>query len=217
MSTTDDPEYRKKLLADTRADLLRRQLSNAENYDKAVLTLSTAALGFSVGFLKDFVPIAAAKWPNTLYLSWYALAGALIATILSYFASQRAITLQIKRAEDYYDRGSDDALPRTISAVATDYLNYLSGGLFIAGIVLTTAFVSQNIEGASTMSTKQTTTFGPDIKSGAPIPTLQHLTKGAPIPPLQTVTTLAPAQAPAMPAAPAAPAPQSAESGGEQK
>jgi hypothetical protein len=47
---------KRRLLAETRADLLKRQLSNAENYDKAVLSLSTAFLGFSLAFLKDLAP-----------------------------------------------------------------------------------------------------------------------------------------------------------------
>ena len=51
-----------KLLAETRADLLKRQLSNSENYDKAVISLSTAFLGFSLAFLKDLVPIHRAEW-----------------------------------------------------------------------------------------------------------------------------------------------------------
>ena len=64
-----------KLLAETRADLLKRQLSNSENYDKAVISLSTAFLGLSLAFLKDLVPIQRAEWLWLLYGSWLALAG----------------------------------------------------------------------------------------------------------------------------------------------
>ena len=40
-----DQELRLKLYADARADLLKRQLSNSENADRAILSVSTAALG----------------------------------------------------------------------------------------------------------------------------------------------------------------------------
>ena len=146
MATPDNLELRQRLLLETRADLLKRQLSNAENYDKAVLTLSTAALGFSVGFLKDFVSIASAKLSCTLYWSWIVLIGAIIATIVSFITSQRGLVKQLAQAEEYY-LGSvgGDLPPRPLSARLTDCLNYTSGLLFIVGIVLTTIFAGANI------------------------------------------------------------------------
>ncbi len=44
-------------------DLLVRQISNTESYDKALLSLSTGTLAFSVGFLRQG---AAAKHENLL-------------------------------------------------------------------------------------------------------------------------------------------------------
>ena len=73
---------KRRLLAETRADLLKRQLSNAENYDKAVLSLSTAFLGFSLAFLKDLAPIHLAEWRCFLYGSWMALGGSVLCTIV---------------------------------------------------------------------------------------------------------------------------------------
>jgi hypothetical protein len=43
------------MYSEVRQDLLKRQFSNAENFDKAILSLSTAGLGFSLAFLKDLV------------------------------------------------------------------------------------------------------------------------------------------------------------------
>lgn len=59
-----DQERHLKLYADARADLLKRQLSNSENADRAILSVSTAALGFSLAFLKDIVPLSAFSRPN---------------------------------------------------------------------------------------------------------------------------------------------------------
>jgi hypothetical protein len=122
--------------------LCKRQQSNAENYDKAVLTLSTAALGFSVGLLKDFIRLGSAVLPWSLYVSWGTLTMAVVATIISFFTSQYAITVHISRVYDYdYCLGAEDEPPpRTKCAILTDILNYAFGALFVIGIVLTTLF-----------------------------------------------------------------------------
>ena len=185
---SEDDQDRKRLLAETRADLLKRQLSNAENYDKAILSLSTACLGFSVVFLKDFVPIVTAKCPWTLYGSWIALIMAIVMTIFSYFSSQRAIEKQLKKAEDYYLKRLEDALARTASARITDCLNYASGVFFVLGIILTTLFVFLNIEGASIMSSDNKNRTVP-VHDGAPVPKMQQVPfrEGAPVPKMQEV------------------------------
>lgn len=103
----------KKLLAETRADLLKRQLSNAENYDKAILSLSTVFLGLSFAFLKDFVSTDQAEWLCLLYGSWVVLTAAVLTTVLSFRVSQRAIDEQLKRAEDYYLHGKQDTLSKS--------------------------------------------------------------------------------------------------------
>ncbi len=56
MANPEFEDERKRLYSETRTDLLKRQLSNAENYDKAVLSLATGVLGFSLVLLKDIVP-----------------------------------------------------------------------------------------------------------------------------------------------------------------
>jgi hypothetical protein len=67
----DEIEERKRLYSETRKDLLNRQLSNAENFDKAILSLSTAGLGFSLAFIKGIVPIRGATYLFLLYFSWW--------------------------------------------------------------------------------------------------------------------------------------------------
>lgn len=129
---------KRRLLAETRADLLKRQLSNAENYDKAVLSLSTVFLGFSLAFLKDLVPVHRAEWLCFLYGSWVALAGSVLCTIVSFRVSQRAIDVQLRKAEDYYLRDDQSALRKSRIAKATDWVNFASGVLFVLGLSLTT-------------------------------------------------------------------------------
>jgi hypothetical protein len=188
IDTHDLTTEKRRLLAETRADLLKRQLSNAENYDKAVLSLSTAFLGFSLAFLKDLVPIHLAEWRCFLYGSWMALGGSVLCTIVSFWVSQRAIDVQLRKAEDYYLRDDQSALRKSPMAKATDWVNAASGVLFVLGLLLTTTFVGLNFERSLKMSDEQKGQRVP-LKEGAPIPTMQEvpLEKGAPIPRLQQV------------------------------
>ncbi|MDH4080946.1 MAG: hypothetical protein OEU68_14155 [Nitrospira sp.] len=178
---------KRKLLAETRADLLKRQLSNAENYDKAILSLSTVFLGFSFAFLKDLVSSDQARWLSLLYASWIVLTAAVLTTIISFWVSQRAIDVQLKRAEEYYLRDKQDTLSKSQVAQITDWVNAASGILFVFGISLTTAFVLLNIERSAIMS-NETKGNRVQLNEGAPIPNLQVAPierRGAPIPNLQ--------------------------------
>ncbi|MDR4468308.1 MAG: hypothetical protein MRJ68_08415 [Nitrospira sp.] len=178
---------KRKLLAETRADLLKRQLSNAENYDKAILSLSTVFLGFSFAFLKDMVSIDQVRWVSLLYASWIVLTATVLTTILSCWVSQRAIDVQLKRAEEYYLRDKQDLLGKSRIAQATDWVNAASGILFVCGISLTTAFVLLNIERSAIMS-NEAKGSRVQLNEGAPISNLQVAPierRGAPIPNLQ--------------------------------
>jgi hypothetical protein len=54
-------EYRRKVWDDTK--------SGTENFDKYMLTFSSGALGLSLGFIKDVVPIGKAIWIFSLVMS----------------------------------------------------------------------------------------------------------------------------------------------------
>jgi hypothetical protein len=183
---------KRRLLAETRADLLKRQLSNTENYDKAVLSLSTFFLGLSLAFLKEVVPGQRAESLWLLYFSWGFLICALLSTIISFLVSQRAIDLQLKKAEDYYLRDDQAALSKSRIAKVTDWVNWASGASFFIGVSLVTAFVGVNFEGGLKMSS--------DKKSeriyGATIPKMQEVEvkKGASIPNIQPVPQNQPPQ-----------------------
>lgn len=199
-------DEKKKLLAETRSDLLKRQLSNAENYDKAILSLSVAFLGFSLTFLKDFIPVHDAKWPIVLHASWWIFCAAIGLTIVSYLVSQTAVAEQLRRAERYYLRDDIKALERSCQARFTDWVNAASGICFILGVVLTTVFVTVNVEGASRMSSDNKTGKA-TLRRGAPVASIQQapLERGAPIPDLQQPAQQSPPPKP--PTSP--PAPQS--------
>ena len=60
------PEVNKKYFKELNREIYTRERSNTENYDKAILSLSSAGLGFSLAFIKNIVPLNLAQ--NTLLL-----------------------------------------------------------------------------------------------------------------------------------------------------
>lgn len=181
-STDSDHEIRLKLYGETRADLLKRQLSNSENADRAILSVSTAALGFSLAFLKDIVPILTATHTWLLYSSWLLFVMAIVATLLSFFTSQKAIDAQLEFADRYYiqqDESAKDAL--TIFFRATDYLNNAASIIFVTGLFASCVFVGINLEKEQSVTDKQATSGGMATSPGQ----LEH--KGAGIPSMQAV------------------------------
>ena len=116
----EDQELRLKLYGETRSDLLKRQLSNSENADRAILSVSTAALGFSLAFLKDIVPLSEACFPSLPYLSWGLFSLAIMVTLGSFFTSQKAIDEQLELAQLM---GGDKLLQIDFSSIQNDEAN----------------------------------------------------------------------------------------------
>ncbi len=211
-----EQELRLKLYAEARADLLKRQLSNSENADRAILSVSTAALGFSLAFLKDIVPLHEAIFPYLPYLSWAFFALSIVLTLLSFFSSQKAIDEQLLLAHRYYiDRDEEAITFRPIAAKLTDILNKAGAISLVMGLLVTCTFVSANLLKGKIMSEKN------QINEGVSVPLMQRIPqggtleqKGAPIPTLQTVPTnpQGGAPVPSLQKVPVAPAPTPAES-----
>src|ERR1700690_1411643 len=176
-----------------KAELLKRELSNSENFDKSILTYSSAGLAFSLGFLKDFVPIIDAAGGWLLYSSWICFTLAIVLTILSFMASQQAIETQLHLIERYYLHLDEKAFTeKNIFSGVTAWSNRLSGLAFVMAIVSTTIFVSINLERSRDMQKGRTT-------DGAPVPSIQRIQsvqeqRGAPIPPLQKIPVHQPTQ-----------------------
>jgi len=143
----DDFEERKKLFAELKAEISKRQLSNTENFDKAVLAYSVAGLGFSLGFLKDFVKMSQAIRGELLYLSWGLFVGSIVLTMFSFLVSQVGQYKQLDLGERYYLKYDDEALKtKNIFAGATDWINVISGLAFVAALICTTIFVGSNLK-----------------------------------------------------------------------
>lgn len=150
MTNTDssDQQQRESLHSEYRRDLLARQISNAVNYDNAILTLSSAGLGLSLVFIKDILPIEKVDYLSLLISSWFLFGAAIISVIVSYFTSQKAIDKQLDIAYDYYIKEEEGAFKKKNNfSICTERLNKLSGFLCIMAIAITILFVTLNTRG----------------------------------------------------------------------
>lgn len=147
MSTAEnDSDDRKRLFAELKGELFKRQLSNSDNFDKAVLAYSSAGLALSLGFLKDFVPLAKASYKCLLFTSWALFVLAVIVTIISFLISQQGISKQLKLSERYYLERDETALTEGNAwATATEVMPFIAGLSFVAALVCTTLFVYFNV------------------------------------------------------------------------
>lgn len=124
----------------------KKIISNSENYDKTLLSLSSLLLGTSLSFIKDVVSLATASHIYLLIVSWSLFGISIISTILSFLTGQQALKLSILYAEQYYIYGKE-VYRNKVSPYAkvTNWLNYLSGSSYIIALGVTIVFVSINI------------------------------------------------------------------------
>ncbi|RLA57869.1 MAG: hypothetical protein DRQ78_12925 [Epsilonproteobacteria bacterium] len=140
-------EENKKLYNEYYKDINSRILSNIENYDKAILSLSVTMLGLSIAFIKNIVSFENVKDLIILEYSWLFLVLAVISTIVSFISGNKANEKHLEFAEDYYLNDNERAFEEKSKwTTFTEYLNMGSGLFFILGIILTVYFAYINIE-----------------------------------------------------------------------
>jgi hypothetical protein len=170
----------KKFYSEYIGEIRKRQISSSENFDKSILTYSSAGLALSLGFLKDFVPPSVATCQALLFSSWGLFTLATVLTIISFLISYSAQEKMLEKAERYYCQGDQSAMtePNWLD-IAITWINLFSGAAFVVAIIFTTVFVSINLDKANVMKK-------PNIaQDGMPSPTLakvfnqnEYLNKG---------------------------------------
>ena len=173
MKDSDNMEELEKLYNKTRDELLAKQMSNSETYDRSLLSLSSVFLALSVTFIKDIVPVKESLCTWLLYLSWGLFALTIIVIFLSFVYGQKGIKQLLAGAEEYYLKGNKDAykVSEEVSKYI-DWFNLASGIIFIIAIISTISFVSINSGRGKSMA-KETKTVTQSEQKGQPTNTFQ--------------------------------------------
>ena len=177
--TPEDQKIADGLFDAFRDDLLKRDLSNSEGYDKAILALSSASLGFSLTAIKFIVPIDTATHIWLLILCWSLLVLSVIFSLAAYLISNKAIHIQLNNARDYYKKGVEDAFTRKNTYISINtFLNRATGLLLAIAISIIVVFISINLtSGESEMSKDKSS--GTYIEKSANIPNMEQVSTPA--------------------------------------
>jgi hypothetical protein len=155
MRNPDEQKIADQMFDRFRDELLKRYLSNTENYDKSILTLASAGLGLSLSAIRFVVPdLESAEHTWLLVAGWTLMFGSIVTSLSAYLVGNKAISIQLKNAEDYYIKGDEDAFKRKSAYIAANKLLNLSTGLmFVLSMASIISFVSHNVtRGDSSMS-----------------------------------------------------------------
>jgi hypothetical protein len=122
------------------------ETKNAETFDKIIISLSTASLGFSIAFLDKIVPYDKADYLWLLVLSWGTLSTTITLNIISIFVACGECKKLKKYAKQFYFNFDDIYLDNLINFKSkTMRLNVASAILYVLSICIIVVFVSINI------------------------------------------------------------------------
>jgi hypothetical protein len=122
--------------------------SSSDEYDKSILTLSSAMLGLSLTFMKDIVPMAQITHRYSLYVSWICFTVSVLCVICSFRLSIPAHCAHLKCLDDYYLLDDRTALSRKSKwSAIVEWLNWASGLFFVCGLASSAYFVFTNLWG----------------------------------------------------------------------
>ncbi len=140
-------DERQKLHDTLRDDLFKRQLSNSENLDRAILMLSSAGLGLSLIFVDNLASVDKADCMCLLYFSWALFGSAILSTLVSFFISQQGIKKQLEMNRQYYLGRKEEVINQKNEwAIATERLNYVSALTYIFAAFFLVLFIALNLD-----------------------------------------------------------------------
>lgn len=108
-----------------------------QDFDKAILTLSSAAIGISLAFLDKIAPDPVrTRW--LVLVAWLMLTLSLLSTVVSFLTSQNAIR------SDYVNYGAGK--PVKGGNRWTPSLNYAAAALLVGGVLSLILFAYLNLD-----------------------------------------------------------------------
>lgn len=145
-----------------RSCLIEIEQKSADQHDKAILTLTSGALGLSITFLDKF---ATNPLPETLWLvgaSWSCFIVGIVSILASFLTSQAACRRQRDLLDSEYSTGTP---PKQTNppATATRWLNLLSYVLVVVGMAFLASFSWSNLAHKGDDAVKQQQDSKPDV------------------------------------------------------
>lgn len=160
MSGQDDEDRKREVWESTRAQLASNAKSNAEAFDRALLTLSSAFLGGSWAFIDHMVPgfPTAVCGKAILYAAWLLFTATIVLTVVSLMYGVLSFRWLEQAADRFF--GQDDKSAWEVSdKTQRTVMRFIlaCGTLFIGGIVLLVTFVFINLSREPQMSKSKST------------------------------------------------------------
>ena len=135
---------RREMFEKYKSDLSSRELSNSQQYDKAILTLSSAGFAISVTAFETIRDHGTTDHVLLLIISWWLFFSTIALSLIGFVVGNAAIHRKINDAHDYYIKCFKDAEPKVSILVRfNSALNILAGITFLTAIGLTIAFFTK--------------------------------------------------------------------------
>jgi len=146
--TEDDDKKRRRDLYDAHLKQTWGDIqSSTDNFDKNVLAVSTAALGFSIAFIKNVggAGQSVVHWKMVLVISWICLAACIVITVFSFRLSVAALNNQLNYLYEYYENKNQEFLKKkSIAGIALNWFTWGAALFFFVGIICTMVFCIRN-------------------------------------------------------------------------
>ena len=117
--------------------------SSTDSFDTNMLTLSSGALGISLAFIKDIVPLGQAKWLPSLLISWVSFAVCILATVISFRVSKAALKKQEERIRKVFAERTQVVANQ--KARLLHFCTEVTTYFFLGGLICTMLFVVINV------------------------------------------------------------------------
>jgi hypothetical protein len=144
---TEDDDKRRQDLYDAHLKQTWQDIqSSTDDFDKNLLAVSSAALGFSIAFIKDIVHLPTASWHSVLFASWLLFVACIVITVFSFRLSVAALNKHLEYLHCYYENKDEKFLTKKSTAgIVLNWFTWAAAACFFAGILCTIAFCVKNL------------------------------------------------------------------------
>ena len=145
-SVSEELNERKRLYEQQIEITRDNQSKMSDEFDKNLLALSSGALGVSLAFIKDIVPLKGAGFRCALYTSWISFTICILVTLMSFRFSMYANTVYMDYLYKYYMEDRAEYFnKRSGWSMANSTCAILGIIFFLAGLTATIIFAIGNV------------------------------------------------------------------------